>query len=288
MKKIIFVCAGNTCRSPMAQALMRQKLSALGVACDVQSRGISLYEGEPANPNAVAAVAERGLSLDGHRSKAVTGEDLADCDIFICMTPSIRAALLPYARCPVIALQIADPYGGDMDVYRACLSQIDAALDRLLFLPPLLVVRPCAPEDAPALAAIEKETFADAWREALVSEELNNELSCGVTAALLDTPVGYIFAQNVSGEVFISRVAVRPDLRRRGIGAAMLRAGDEACAENGAATLTLEVRVSNRAAIDLYEKTGLKIVGERPSFYEHPTENAYIMTKEYHSEDSGH
>ena len=134
MKTILFVCTGNTCRSPMAAALMRRLLEEKGVA-DVrcESAGLAAAPGEPASRNAVEAMREAGIDLGSHRARGVTPALLGSADIIYTMSPS-HAAMLA-ARAPACAGKIrvlgggiSDPYGGGPAVYRRCRDELLAAL----------------------------------------------------------------------------------------------------------------------------------------------------------------
>ena len=82
----------------------------------------------------------------------------------------------------------------------------------------------------------------------------------------------------------IGNVAVAPDSRRRGIGAALLKALFAESERRGAAVLQLEVREGNFAARRLYEKNGFEIVGKRKNYYEKPAEDAILMSKFFQKE----
>ena len=80
---------------------------------------------------------------------------------------------------------------------------------------------------------------------------------------------------------YVGNLAVRPDRRRQGLGAALVAAMGAAAREKGLAFLTLEVRESNLPARRLYEKCGFAAVGTRKNYYEKPTENAVLMTRSF-------
>lgn len=96
--------------------------------------------------------------------------------------------------------------------------------------------------------------------------------------------LGYVWARFVLDEGDIGNVAVAPDSRRRGIGAALLKALFAESERRGAAVLQLEVRESNLAARRLYEKNGFEIVGKRKNYYEKPAEDAILMSKFFQKE----
>ncbi len=126
-KRLLFVCTGNTCRSPMAAALWRQ------MGGEAESAGLYAREGEPASANAVWAMDELGLDLTGHTARTVTEEMLRAADAAVCMTAGHAQALC--ARFPsmkdkvfVMPLEIPDPFGGDAEEYRACAERMRDAL----------------------------------------------------------------------------------------------------------------------------------------------------------------
>ena len=122
---ILFVCTGNTCRSPMAAALARH------AGIDARSAGLFPMENAPAAGGAVRAMAARGIDLTGHRARRVTGEDAEGAARIFAMEEGHRAMLesmYPACRGKVSVLLIPDPYGGDDRVYRACADAIERAL----------------------------------------------------------------------------------------------------------------------------------------------------------------
>lgn len=132
--KILFVCTGNTCRSPMAQGLFQQMIARHGAngLIECASAGLSAAQGQPASDNAVLACQEVGVDLSGHRSRRIAGEDLERWDVFFVMTAT-HGYILEQAGAPAQKIYvpdpIPDPYGGDLDAYRACRDRIAAALE---------------------------------------------------------------------------------------------------------------------------------------------------------------
>jgi ribosomal-protein-alanine N-acetyltransferase len=96
-----------------------------------------------------------------------------------------------------------------------------------------------------------------------------------------DRVVGYAGLQVVLDEGYITNVAVRPECRRQGIAAKLLQVFLDFAKANKLAFLTLEVRASNQAAIVLYGRHGFRSAGRRRNYYEHPKEDAIIMTLEF-------
>ena len=126
---ILFVCTGNTCRSPMAAALWRQ------MGGEALSAGLSAREGDCASPGALAVMAERGLDLESHIAQRLSAALVLKADVIVPMSASHAAAIT--ARYPEAENKIRligpvpDPYGGDMDVYRRC---ADALYEKLAVL----------------------------------------------------------------------------------------------------------------------------------------------------------
>lgn len=128
-----------------------------------------------------------------------------------------------------------------------------------------------------AVAQIEQACFAEPWTEEGLREELDNACARFLVAEAEDGAVaGYIGCHTVLDEGYIANVAVSPTYRRRGIGRQLVQALLEQSED--LAFVTLEVRVSNQAAIALYTDCGFQSVGVRKKFYSHPTEDALLMT----------
>lgn len=132
---ILFVCTGNTCRSPMAAALAR----AHGV--DAQSAGLCARPGAPASPKAVRAAGLYGADLSAHRARQVDEELLKSARQIWVMTEEHRAALcFMYpefeSRTDTLEPEIPDPYGGDDAAYERCARNLLYALRRMEILPP--------------------------------------------------------------------------------------------------------------------------------------------------------
>lgn len=138
MLNILFVCTGNTCRSPMAACLLNARIAAaqLGHCIQVGSAGIATADGLPASAGANAAMAARQQSLAAHRSRQLTRDMAASADLVLTMTESHRQAIV--TACPELAAKVhvlpqwvgqaggvADPYGGDTAIYLACAAQLD-------------------------------------------------------------------------------------------------------------------------------------------------------------------
>ena len=137
-------------------------------------------------------------------------------------------------------------------------------------------------------AALERVCFSDPWSRNMLAEELDNALASFLSA--LDgtgAVVGYAGLQVVLDEGYILNIAVRPDCRRQQIASQLLEVFINFAQGNRLSFLTLEVRASNAPAIALYERWGFAEAGRRRNYYEHPREDAVIMTREFKYKKEG-
>lgn len=285
---LLCICTGNTCRSPMAAALLRRELERRGhPTVRVASAGLAA-DYSPATPQAIAVMAACGIDLTAHRSQPVTAELLEQADGIFVMTPSHRQMLLSVgvdpARVYLPDPPIPDPFGGDEEIYRRTRDALALAVaDWVDTLFPAMTVRRMTAEDTPALAAIETACFAHPWSETALREEADNP-TARFFVAEQGSIAGYAGMHIGGDEGFIDNVAVSPTHRRKGVGATLMAALLACGREEHLYRLTLEVRPSNTAAIALYEKLGFTRDGIRPGFYRDPTEDAAIYSYYYEKE----
>lgn len=136
----------------------------------------------------------------------------------------------------------------------------------------------------PQIAALERACFSTPWSETMLADALFDPQASFIVAEDGEGNVlGYAGLHVVMDEGYIDNIAVEPDARRHGVASALL---DVYCRFGAAnlAFLTLEVRASNAPAIGLYGKYGFQRAGLRKGYYQHPREDAIIMTREFHHE----
>jgi ribosomal-protein-alanine N-acetyltransferase len=145
-----------------------------------------------------------------------------------------------------------------------------------------LVIRPMEEADIQAVMAIDRLSFPLPWSKSMYRFELKENHSARLFVAARQSAsgrqlVGYVGFWFIIDEAHISTLAVHPDVRKRGIGAELLKAAMRRAIALGAETVTLEVRASNKAAIRLYEKFGFEVVGRRRRYYRDNNEDALLM-----------
>ncbi len=138
INRILLVCTGNICRSPLAEALLTHALRERGAPdVTVSSAGTGAWDGAPASEGAYLVGLERGLDLSGHRARLLTRELAVEADLILTMARHHRArvqelggegrvfVLGEYAGRTSDEAEVSDPFGGDLDVYRQTCEELE-------------------------------------------------------------------------------------------------------------------------------------------------------------------
>lgn len=140
-----------------------------------------------------------------------------------------------------------------------------------------LIIRSMTKDDIDDVYRVEEDCFSDPWSKEAIRQELKNNLARYIIAEIDGKVVGYVGVWFVLDEGHITNVAVHSDYRGKKIGDKLIKELVELCKENNMSAITLEVRVSNIVAQNLYKKYGFKIGGIRKEYYSDNKEDAMIM-----------
>ncbi|MBE6688690.1 MAG: ribosomal-protein-alanine N-acetyltransferase [Ruminococcaceae bacterium] len=292
MQKVLFVCTGNTCRSPMAQACANIFFENNDIDAKAYSCGLAAGVNDEASPNAVQAVKERyGIDFS-HRAVQINEQLITDSDVIVGMSRHHAETvfqLYPHLLKGKILISmprdIPDPYGQDIEIYRKALDVIHEGIHQL-FNPPEepemsdFTVELFEPKWAKELFEIEKQCFSTPWCEDEFTNLDKNEFATAFVALKEDKPVGFTVIYRVADEAQIMDIATHPAHRREGIAEALMDVAIDYSRTDGASKMMLEVRRSNTAAQKLYQKKGFKTVGTRRDYYTCPTEDAVLYDLE--------
>jgi len=146
-----------------------------------------------------------------------------------------------------------------------------------------MTIRKMDEADLKGVLEIERGSFRTPWTETLFLEELRSPICCSFVAVVDDVVCGSIHFAIVLDEMHLRNVAVHPEFRQRGIATALMGKMIEYGRGKSAFLGFLEVRRSNRPALDLYEKFGFRKRGIRPLYYSDTCEDAVIMTADFSS-----
>ena len=282
--KILFVCTGNTCRSPLAEGIMNKKAEERKLSITAESAGLAASAGDEVSVGSILAARALEIDISSHRSRPFNLYMTEEFDLFAVMSENHKKVLsmyVPERKIRVLGGGIPDPYGGNEETYLECAKIINESIDELLNELCSIEIHLMTENDVDGIEEIEKECFSTPWTRDGILSELTNKTARFFVAEFMGETAGYLGMHIVLDECYIANIAVKEEFRRKGIADKLLSVGEERAKEENCTFISLEVRVSNEKAIALYRKRGYNEMGERKNFYSDPVENALIMTKDF-------
>ena len=276
---ILFVCTGNTCRSPLAEGYLKSK-NISGI--NVLSAGFGAAD-IPVSVGSEMAMKKIGIDIGSHLSRTISSGLIDWADKIFCMSLSHIDMLLSMGAAKekvfLLGHGIADPFMSDLSVYEDCRDEIIREID-LLF--PLITVRKSymSALDAEHIAELEKLCFSSPWSYDALKQSYQNGTTFFI-AELNGEFAGYIGLNTVLDEGYITNIAVMPPFRKKGVAKALLKHTEDFAKSKKLAFISLEVRPTNAHALSLYSSFGFSEEGRRKNFYQNPTEDALILTKRF-------
>lgn len=137
-KELVFLCTGNTCRSPMAEGIFKKFFP--DSEMKVCSRGLMVFHEEKAGEHAIRVMAERNIDISTHRSKHFDMEEFSKDTLVLTMTEGHKTVVRQhgflgdaYSLREFVGLNgdVDDPYGGDLELYRRCADEIETLIERI-------------------------------------------------------------------------------------------------------------------------------------------------------------
>lgn len=147
MKKIMFICTGNICRSAMAEGILKKYIKEANLEAEVYSCGIYAEDGDKATDYAIEAAEEYGVDIKKHKATGIRNSNIEEMDIILCATishkqmviqmyPSLKEKIMTmkeyaYGK-DVTDPNVSDPWGYDIVTYRKCASQLNDICEKII------------------------------------------------------------------------------------------------------------------------------------------------------------
>ncbi len=292
MKNILFVCSGNTCRSPMAEGIFNKVAKEKGLPFFATSCGCATYGGDKASENSIKVCKETGVDLNAHISRGLTVGAVENAYRIYPLSDSHFRVLKQYFQWKngiENSLDISDPYGEDEKIYENCRDEIKGKIDAIF--EELLSEKSdgnsnenqvsfAGKNDIKSLVDLGKKYFSDFWDEDTLKNYCENPLLIFLKSYNKKGEIsGYICGRYIFETAEIDRIVVDEKFRGKGVATSLMNEFENILKAKDIFEILLEVRASNIPAQKLYEKCGFEKISERKDYYQNPTEDAVIMKK---------